>query len=271
MHRLILLTLSLFLGTCAYGQDGTYALGARGAALAGAICTVSDGWSIFNNPGAVGSLTETTLAASYQNRYYLQELQVVGGGFTYHHKLLNAGLKYFKFGNNLYSQQTSGIILSNRIQMVSLGIGLNIIQTAMEGFQTTHAVALELGGVAEINQRLQFGAHIFNLKHTEHYPTTMKLGMAINPIDPLKINIEVEKQLQVRERVKTGIEYTPIKWLDLRTGIIIQPNSHTTHQISSTYGLGFNSPVLLVDYAFSSVSQLGAIHELSLTYKLKKR
>lgn len=272
MYRLTLFICTVTVLTCpkASAQDGDYSLGARNAALSGASITHKDSWSVFNSTGAFGSAEETSAFVSYQNRYNIAGFHVIGGGFVYHSTWLNAGVKYFKFGDNLFNQQTTGIVLANRFQMVSLGLGVNVVQTSAEGLQTRRKVALEFGGVAEINQILSFGAHIFNIKHGELYPTTMKAGISLNPVKPLKINVEIEKQLETKEKLKTGLEYQIIEKLFLRTGISIQGNNLGYSEVKSTYGFGFVPAAFNIDYAFSNDSRLGAVHEISLTYQIKK-
>lgn len=270
MYRLTLFTLYLLCSLQSTAQDGSYGLGARNAALSGTAIALADSWSIFNNAGALGSVEEASVFATYQNRYNIAGFHVVGGGFVFHDDLFNAGIKYFKFGDNLFSQQKAGFVLANRFQMVSLGIGVNVMQTAAEGLQTRRAVAFELGGLAEITKQLSFGAHIFNVRHRELYPTTVKAGISLNPVEPLRINIEVEKQLEVREKLKTGLEYRLIEKLYLRSGISIQGNELDQRKVKSTFGFGFVPAAFIIDYAFSNENDLGVIHEISLTYKIKK-
>ncbi|MFH6982609.1 PorV/PorQ family protein [Marinoscillum luteum] len=250
-------------------QDGNYALGARNGAMAGTSLTFTDGWAAFNNPGALGGLEASTAMITYQNRYNIEGFHVLGGGLVYHHSLVNTAIKYYKFGDDLFNQQVIGLVLANRIQMVSLGAGINIIQTHAEGLSTRRVAALEMGGTAEITRQIIFGAHIFNFKHGTMHPTTMKAGLSFRPKDFLMINTEVEKQLDSREKFKAGLEYAIIKNVLIRTGLNVQGNDLSNSQVRATFGFGFQPKNFLFDYAFSN-ENLGAIHEISLAYQLKK-
>lgn len=268
MHRIVLFF--TLLPHIVQAQDGAYYLGGRNTALSGASVTLADHWAIFNNPGALGSLQTSSAMVSYQNRYNLAGFHVVGGGFVYHHELANAGVKYFKFGDQLFNQQIAGLVLANRFQMVSLGLGVNVIQTHIEGQQTNRIIALEMGGTAEITNQILLGAHIFNFKHGQNYPTTMKAGLSFRPTSSLKINAEVEKQLEAREKVKSGLEYEIIENVFVRTGVNIQSNDLSKSLVYGTFGLGLGLKGLLFDYAFTN-EDLGAIHEISLAYQLKTK
>lgn len=271
MYRLTLLILPLAVSTPTIAQDGNYSLGARNAALSHTALTLSDSWAVFNSPGALGAVEESALFATYQNRYAIPGFHVMGGGFVAHHTQFNAGLKYFRFGDDLFSQQTAGLVLANQFQRVSLGLGINMIQTAAEGLQTQRGFAVELGGVAEITRQISFGAHIYNLKHRELYPTTMKAGLSFLPIASLRIHLEVEKQLPLRERLKSGLEYQVIEKLYLRTGMIIQGNAVGQSSLKSSFGFGILPGDFIIDYAFTNDGPLGAIHELSIGHYLRKR
>lgn len=271
MYRL---TLLLFLWCAQYSllaQDGDYSLGARSTAMSGTATTLADHWSTFNNPGALGTIEETSAFISYQNRYNVAGFHVIGGGFVYHQEALNIGAKYFRFGDDLFSQQMAGLVMANKFQKVSLGVGINALQSTIEGLQTLRKLAVELGGVAEITRHLHFGAHIFNLTHRQDHPTTMKAGISFRPSQSLTMNFEIEKRLQAREKVKAGIEYQIIERLFVRTGVNIQPNQLGLKNVKSTFGFGFITSSFLFDYAFATAGKLGVIHELSVSHKIKRR
>ncbi len=265
-----LLCLILLAPLLALAQDGIYDLGARNKALSGASITLNDHWSSFNNPGALGSVQNSGAFVSFQNRYNLQGFHVIGGGAVYSNRLVNTGVKYYKFGDDHFNQQLAGIVLANRFQMVSLGIGVNVIQTHIEGQQTDRIIAVEMGGTAEITKSIILGAHIFNLQHSRDNPTTMKAGISFRPTDNLMLNTEVEKQIEANERIKTGLEYEVISNVFVRSGVNIQGNDVHKAQVNGTFGLGFRLKKFDFDYAFTSET-LGAIHEISLVYLLNKK
>lgn len=261
--RSLLTFILFFISIAAFAQDGKYQLGAASSAIGGSSITVSNVWSIFNNVGAMGSLNETTAFAAYQNRYNISGFQVIGGGFVHSTNLGTAGVSYYRFGDELYSQQRATLAVGNRFQMVSLGAAANIIQFHAEGLETRRRVAIEFGGVAQIIPQLSFGAHIFNLSDNSLVPTVMKAGISYQPSDQLMINLETEKELGFDEVFKAGLQYQLIDPLFFRTGISTKP-------FRSAFGFGILLSSFFLDYAYVSNPDLGGIHEVSLSYKIKK-
>ncbi len=248
-----------------FAQDGDYTLGASNSAMADASVATVNNWALFNNPGASGALTQTTVMVSFQNRFDLSEIQVIGGGAIYHHRLVNIGVRYFKFGDDLFNQQLVGLTLSNKLQMVSLGGGVSIIQTHAESLNDDRVWVGEFGGLAQLTSKISFGAHIFNFKHGVEYPTTMKAGMQIEPLETIAINWEVQKQLEQREIYKVGLAYGLLDFLVLRTGINLQGvEDKSRTNTNASFGFGLNTSSFLMDYSFNS-GEIGAIHEISLS------
>ncbi|MEM7297940.1 MAG: hypothetical protein AAF391_06705, partial [Bacteroidota bacterium] len=94
-------------------------------------------------------------------------------------------------------------------------------------------------------------------------PPVMKGGFSYRPTEELMLNVEVEKDLDFDEVFKAGLEYQIIKKVFIRTGISTEP-------FLSAFGVGFHPKNLKFDYAFSNDSRLGNVHELSVSYSLKK-
>ncbi len=244
-------------------QDGNYSFGASNAGLAGASVTLADPWAIFNNVGNLGAVKETATFAGFQNRFNRKEFQTVAGGLVHPMKHATVGAAYYRFGGELYNQQRATIALSNQFQMVSLGAAINVIQHHIAEIDTRQRVAIELGGRVNLIPELVLGAHIFNLKETQYIPSVMKAGLSFRPTSELMINAETEKQLGLNESFKFGAQYQIIKSLCVRTGFSTAP-------FRSAFGFGLKLSQFNFDYAFGSNTALGAIHDLSLTFNLKK-
>ncbi|WP_258104046.1 hypothetical protein [Marinoscillum sp. MHG1-6] len=259
--RILFLLILLIINLIAFCQDANYRMGATNAALGGASVTIADSWSIFNNVGAIGRITGTQVAAGYQNRYDIHAFQVKAATLSHHFNSVTSGISYFKFGDDFFNQQKISLAIGNQIQMVSLGIGANVVQYHIEGLGTKRRFALEFGGVAEIFPKLYLGAHIFNFRESKYIPTNMKAGMSYRPNDQVMINIETEKEIGFKEQFKAGIQYQIIHPLFFRTGL-------STYPFKSAFGLGLLVMKFNIDYCFSSDNNLGPIHELSLAYNI---
>ncbi|MEP5612830.1 MAG: hypothetical protein ABJP45_11300 [Cyclobacteriaceae bacterium] len=253
-----------------HSQDGKFNLGARHASLAGASVTIADAYSLFNNIGGLGRIESHQVFGSYQNRFGIKEFQIVGAGAIYHSSFGNAGLGFYKFGDNLFSQQRIHLGLGNKFQMVSLGASVDFIQYQISSIGTKQAVSIEFGGIAEITKHLFFGAHIFNLNQAnlvketgEKVPVVMKTGISYRPSTELFLNLEIEKDHGFDEVFKVGLEYQIVGNVFVRTGISTRP-------FLSAFGVGFHPAKLRFDYAYLNDNNLGAIHEISLGYSFQK-
>lgn len=259
----------LILSFSALGQDGKFNLGARSAALGGASLTLGDEFSLFNNIGGLGIVENHAAFAGYQNRFGVSSFQSIGAGAVYTTGIGNAGLGFFKFGDDLYSQQRIHLAVGSKIQMVSLGFGADLIQYNISTVGSKQLIALEFGGIAKISEQFVFGAHIFNLNQAklseetnERVPTIMKAGLSYRPSNELMINVEVEKDLDFDEVIKAGVEYELVENIFLRTGISTDP-------FLSSFGIGFHPKNFKLDYAYSNDSNLGSIHDLSISYSFE--
>ncbi|MEM9897070.1 MAG: hypothetical protein AAF789_11940 [Bacteroidota bacterium] len=268
MHHYHLTVLIFLVALQGFAQSG-YSFGARHAGLAGASSTISDGFSLFNNPAGLGDLSDRYAFAGYQSRFGIKELQTVVAGGTYASKPGTFGASFYKFGDDNFSQQKIGLAFANKIQFISLGVGLDLIQYSINEVGTRQALSIQFGGIAQITKALLFGAHIFNLSQSqigreseEPLPTIMKAGLSFRPSDELMLNAEIEKELVFREVFKTGIEYQVIKKVFARTGI-------RTNPITGTFGVGFYPKKFQFDYAFSNNANLGGIHDLTIAYSFK--
>jgi len=266
----IVCLIAIFSGLNTYSQIGSFNLGARSSAMGGASLTLPDEYSLFNNIGGLGRIERASAFASYQNKYGVSQFQVIGAGAVHPFRLANAGVGFYKFGDDLYSEQRVHLAISNQIQLVSLGFGVDLLQYNLSSIGSSRAVAIQFGGIAEITPQLRFGAHIFNLNQAkvdresgEKIPTVMKAGLAFLPSEELILTAEVEKDLDFKEIVRAGVEYKLVESVYLRTGISTEP-------FLGSFGLGFHPRNLKFDYAFSRDSRLGNSHEVSLAYTFKK-
>lgn len=259
-----------FLSAITFAQDGKFNFGARSSGMAGASLTIGDEYALFNNIGGLGQIEDHAVFAGYQNRYGIQEFQVIGGGGVFHHSLGNAGIGYYKFGDEFFSQQRIHAAVGHQLQLVSLGLGVDLVQYSVATVGTRHAVAVQFGGIAELAPQLVLGAHIFNLNQAEivsetgdKVPTVMKGGFSYRPTNELMINLEIEKDLDFDEVFKAGAEYMIVDQVFLRTGISTEP-------FLSAFGVGFHPKQFKFDYSFSNDSRLGNIHEFSLAYRFSE-
>lgn len=265
---MIILTIVPLLGVA---QDGHFPLGARNTALSGTRYGHSDGWTLFNSLGAMADAEQTMFITSYQNRFGLPELQTLGGGMLWHQPKFNTGLKYFKFGDRAYNQQLLGLSAANRFQMVGFGVGINLVQTHVEHWQTIQHFTLQAGFQAQLSEHITIGADVFNIGNAPERPLVMQAGCSIRPITSTRLNVELARSIQLGNRLMAALEYQLIERVFVRTGLHLQYARHFRSQARSTFGFGLLPGAFALDYAFASGYGLGDIHEISLTRHFRKK
>lgn len=246
-------------------------LGARAAALGNASVTLPDLWALNNNVAGIGSLKQPQVGAYAENRFGVRAFTTVALQAVYPTtRYGNYGLSLSRFGDELFSQQHVGVGIGHKLGQFSLGAKVDLWQVAAQGYGSRKAVALSVGGQAEVVPGLYFGAYAYNLNQAklaqfddERLPTTMKAGLGYRPYQKLLLLAETEKHIDHPANFKAGIEYQLLQEkVALRTGF-----SSLTNRV--TFGLGFRARQLYCDYAFGSTTPLGISHHLSLSYTIK--
>lgn len=240
---------------------------------------VGDVWATFNNVGALARNEELALGVNYTNAYGISAFSTLGATFAAPLSLGThagvAGLSFWHFGDELYSENKIALGYSHQLGMVSLGVQINYLQVVIQEMGTCYAVALEFGGVATLRPDLRLGMHIYNFNQAqladfenERLPTIMRAGLAYEPLETLLLSLETEKEADEPAMFKAGVAYQVLpQKLSLRTGMSSQP-------FVSYFGLGFQYKFLVIDYALNTHPALGLSHHLALVYrfeKLKKR
>lgn len=257
--------------TALVGQTGTAQVGARGAGMAYTTSTLSDSWALFNNPGGLGDLHETTALFAFENRYSIEGLNIAAAGALTTLPLGSIGFSLLRFGDELYSEQTASVSYGNKFGIASLGISVNYLQYHIEGFGDHGTITLDFGGIAQVTEFLYFGAYIRNINqakvavlHDERAPTILNAGLSYRPGKKIMLNIEAEKDIDYEASFRSGLEYKFYKKFSARTGI-------RTNPFTNYFGLGFSTLRLHIAYALTHDALLGNCHQAAISYKIDKR
>lgn len=266
---------------CAHAQgNGPGVRGARAAGMGYTTTTLSDVWAVGNNAAGLGNLTQAEVGFYAENRFLIPNFNSaalavalpLGEISANHSKNGVLGFEAQRFGGKLYSEQRVGAGYGYRGSLVSVGARLDLLQVSIEGLGSKRAVALSLGGQAEIvPKRLVFGAYLYNLNQARlaHYqdervPTVLRAGLSYRPTDKVTLNVETEKDVEQDADFKAGLEYQVLKPLAVRAGF-----SALTEQ--TTGGLGFYTGQLRIDYAAAWHSALGLSQHVSVGLRLEKK
>ena len=270
----LIVSVLLLVGAAARAQgSGPGIRGARAAALGNASVTLSDGWAIGNNVAGLGQLTAPSVGFYAENRYLLSALNTVAVAAALPLGAVAAGrarsgvvgVEVQRFGGRLYSEQRVGAGYGYRGGLVSIGARVDVLQLSIEGLGSRRAVAVSLGGQAElVPRRLVFGAYLYNLNQArladyqqERVPTVLKAGLSYRPTAKVQLNIETEKDVEQDADFKAGLEYRIIDKLALRAGF-------RTLTEETSGGVGFQAGALQVDYAAAWHAALGLSQHLSV-------
>lgn len=273
MNHIIANISLLFITTSiSFAQNGmdAYPSGARSRGLAQSHVTLDDGWSVFNNVGAMGRLLVPQAVFGYDHRLGINELTTLAAGAILTMDIGVLGFGVSSYGGELFKQNCVGVGLSNKLGIASFGIKINYMQTNIEGHGRLANPVIEFGGVAELGPKILFGAHLYNITRAkfgrnsdDYLPTLIKAGVSVRSFEKLLINGEVEKEILLPPKLKMGLEYNILDRCWARTGFQTAPGN-------LYFGIGFKPRRFNIDYALSQNYRLGYTHHFSFNYVLGK-
>ena len=234
--------------------------GARSNGMGTASLCLVDAWSVYNNPGAFGSLDHNEVGISYENRYLLKELstQALAAGF-HTKKAGNIGVHFQQYGFNLYHELIGGLTYGMKLfKNFSAGVQLNYHRIALaENYGSKNTVSAGLGLYYQLNKSFNLGMRVLNITRTrlsgqqdERLPTTFNLGAVYRFSEKVLWSVEAEKTMINPINFKSGIEFKPHEVVALRLGI-------NSYPFQSSFGFGLKLKKIQFDMAAMWHSRLG--------------
>ena len=270
MKQLLLFVSLILVFVCAQAQTSDFPIGARAAGMGNASVALTDIWAVHHNQAALVGLKQAGVAAYYENRFLLSNLNLQGVTAVLPTPKAGVfGLSYARFGNNLYNQSRYSLAYGKKLwEFLSLGIQLSYLNTHIaENYGDRHSFIAELGLLSQVSPKLRLGFHAFNLTRTkladafdERVPMNFRLGAQYDFSEKVKVAVEAEKDLELPAVFKAGIEYYPAKIIAIRVGIGTQP-------FHADFGLGLMLKNLHFDIAGSVHPVLGFSPKASLAYR----
>ncbi|TGE23272.1 hypothetical protein [Hymenobacter metallicola] len=276
---LSLSVLLLFTSLAVAQGNGPGVRGARAAALGNASVTLADVWSVGNNVAGLGQVTSPAVGFYAENRYLSRALNTavlaaalpLGAPTDGKATKGVVGFEAQRFGDKLYSEQRVGAGYGYRGSLISVGARFDVLQVSIEGLGSKRAVAVSLGGQAEVvPKRLFFGAYLYNLNQArlaeyanERVPTVLKAGLSFRPTEKVMLNAETEKDVDQSADFKAGIEYQVLDALVVRGGL-------STLSRQTTGGVGLKAGQFRIDYAAAWHTALGLSQHLAIGLQLNR-
>lgn len=150
MHNLILVLGFTLFAKIAIGQSISTQMGARATAMGYASSGIKDEWSLFNNPGGLGKISQLNTAFAYEVQSQLKSANRMGAVFNSPFKWGTPSVGLFRFGDDLYNEQALSIGFGNQFGIASLGAKVNLIQYRADGFGVSSALSFDFGGITEL-------------------------------------------------------------------------------------------------------------------------
>jgi hypothetical protein len=275
--------------------------GARSAAMAGSFVSITDDPSvIFYNPAGLGTLTSSQASFGFLKHL----LDINSGYAAYGQPFrdwgwFGVGISYINYGsftqtdevgNNLGTFHANEFALlggySNLVyDVIHYGINLKFIYSSIADSRSA-ALAVDLGGMYVIEeQQIAIGASLLNvgrqinayLNTREDLPLDLKVGVSKRLEHlPLLINLDFHRLNESAENFFTrfrsftvGGEFTASNALKLRFGYNNQQRRDLKFGTSAGLaGFSFGGGILVdrykIDYAFSSLGNVGALHRFTV-------
>lgn len=273
MKAKIILYLTLFLLGRSSDLKAQESASARSAGLSGISVTLDDLHSIVENPAQNTSLNSAVAGIDVSSVFMIAGLKSSKASFLLPIKKSHAfSIHYARSGTeNFYRQNiqvTYGIKLSPKL---SMGIGierLSILYTAEKELNLS-SWSSSLGFSSTPIKGLTFAASISNpeksnwnnLEKTK-LPSILRFGNLISLSDKSKLYTQINKESNQEASVRTGLEYFPLKQIQFRAGLNINP-------VSPSFGISISWKQTKIDFSLSDNSNLGFSPQISIQQKFK--
>ncbi|HOD18528.1 MAG TPA: hypothetical protein PLF50_06555 [Candidatus Cloacimonadota bacterium] len=149
---------------------------------------------------------------------------------------------------------------------IRIGWSANFYHLSMDGFDEDNAFGLNLGALATLHQRTNFGFAVCNLnqpkmgENNQHsLPRKFSMGISYIPYDQVITSIEMKKDFAQDTEFMGGVEVRLFDPFYIRAGV---------HQNPATWsaGAGFRLIGIVLDYSFTMHSVLSPTHYFNISY-----
>ena len=244
--------------------------GSRSQALAGFSVGLADCWSVFGNQAGITQIDRLTIGGSFQNRFLVKELSTSSGIFILPIFSSVVAFSVYQFGKTTFRQEKFGFAFARSLNSrLHFGIQFNYYRFFMaEENRSIGSPGVELGFQYQLTHQLLLGLHALNpykssiqtFSREYSYPSRFNMGAYLQISESFGFVAELQKDPMYPLNIKTGLEYTILNKLFIRTGISGKPYEMTA-------GMGFAVKKLEIDLAVAYNQYLGNSPSLSFQYQ----
>jgi hypothetical protein len=245
--------------------------GTRFLALGGCGATLKDTWSASYNQAGLACLSTASFSAFHEQGYFTKELSNSAVALTFPFKILTTGATVNYFGYSRYHEITAGVAFSRMFgEKFAAGIRFNR-HSAFLATTDKQIVKynLDFGVISFLSENLTVGFHVQNAIPDKQGPlvnsqlkTEGNLGLAYHFEEKLSLMTEINVNISITPKWKSGMEYFILKALALRMGIVVQQENATY-----SFGFGYQKNHLFMSMAFVSNQVLGFSPSIEVGYK----
>lgn len=226
-------------------------------------------WSVFVNPAALHTVEERTVSLYYAPRpFEMNELRFGAATYVEPTSLGSFGLAATRFGFELYHE--TRVVVSFAQEFMSgfrAGVNVTYYGLAIHNYGSASAVGFDGGLLVDVSENVRWGFGALNLSGStigaahEKLPQHFVTGVAYVPFPGASVTASVMKDLRYPVELHVGVEYAVLEIFALRAGTTSDPNTLNA-------GLGIRVGFADFDYAFSSHTELGMTHQISVSLRL---
>lgn len=214
----------------------------------------------FANPAGYVFTDVRTASIQYMNRYGIKELSTYAGTFNFSNKYLNVGAYISRYGFRSYHETLFSLNIYRKLSSyIGLGIRANYMNLHHSERESNKSLlTADIGLSAQplknlVLSVLAVNPFCINLKIDERkmeVPVILSVGASYRLSDSFLVVAEVEKDFAYSVLGKLGMEYNPIKQLNIRIGVYGKP-------FTPSFGVGVRLSSFTLDLAFNRHPVLG--------------
>ena len=234
----------LFLATSgAFAQNiSLYGGSASNFSIGNATIASSNEMSAINNQAGILSVDKWGFQAGAMNLFGLNSLNLISASGIYKFNSNNAiSLSVRHFGDADLNTQVIGLAYARRLlKNWNISLQADLLSFQAPNFGSRYIPTVEIGSIYEVNDKVSIGFHVFNpfgqaLTAQEDISAIIRGGVQYQLSKKVSLLAEVEKDILLPFRFKTGIIYNPVENLYIRTGFNTQESQFA---FGITYSFG---------------------------------